>query len=206
MHHTNRNVSCATALKQVMRLRFIGLLLALFAALLVVGAGANGTAPVPVAAKKPAKPKKPKAVDLSKSKDLWATINVCDTADHPNTIGIRGSMPGLGNTKARLVMRFQVQYKAKTDGKWHNTDDSADSGWKTVGKTQRKVIESGQDFTFLPPTDGGSHQLRGSVRFKWVKAGKTLARERRYSEVGHRATAGSDPAGYSAGKCEITQP
>ena len=28
---------------------------------------------------------------------LWATINVCDTAAHPNTIGIRGSMPGTGD-------------------------------------------------------------------------------------------------------------
>ena len=26
--------------------------------------------------------------------DLWATVNVCDTAAHPNEIGIRASMPG----------------------------------------------------------------------------------------------------------------
>ena len=34
----------------------------------------------------------------------WATVNVCDTTDHPNQIGIRGSMPGLKRT-ARMTMR-----------------------------------------------------------------------------------------------------
>ena len=40
----------------------------------------------------------------------WATVNVCDTAKHPDAIGIRASMPGTPRG-ARLTMRFRVQYR-----------------------------------------------------------------------------------------------
>ena len=191
--------------ERMMRMRFIPLFLSLIAALLVLGAGATGTQPSASDAAK-GKKKRDRPVDLDRSPHLWATINVCDTEAHPNTIGIRGSMPGLGNRRTTLRMRFQVQYKAKLDGKWHNADESADSGWKTVGRTKRQVVESGQNFTFVPPADGGAHHLRGSVRFKWLYRGKLWAYKRRFSEVGHLATAGSDPVGYSAAICEIRQP
>ena len=35
----------------------------------------------------------------------WATVNLCDTADHPNEIGIRGAMPGLART-TRMSIGF----------------------------------------------------------------------------------------------------
>lgn len=175
------------------------------AAAIAAGASAGGSQPfVPVAVAGNAH--KPKKTNLVRSQDLWATINVCDRPKEPNTIGIRGSMPGLGDRPSRLVMRFVVQYKSKTDGKWHDAGKSADSGWKTVGRTQRQVVESGQNFTFMPPTDGGSHLLRGEVRFRWLRHARVVARQRRFSEPGHRSTAGADPKGYSAAECEITSP
>jgi hypothetical protein len=138
---------------------------------------------------------------LSKSPDLWATINVCDTVAHPDTIGIRGSMPGLPR-RATMWMRFRVQYLSKSDGRWHDVADSADSGWKRVGRLKRRVVESGQNFTFLPPTDGGAHRLRGKVSFRWVTA-KRVVRRHRITTAGHRTTAGADPVGYSAAVCDI---
>src|SRR5262245_47393421 len=33
------------------------------------------------------------------SKRLWATVNVCDTVGHPDSLGIRGSMPGSGDRR-----------------------------------------------------------------------------------------------------------
>jgi hypothetical protein len=185
-----------------MQLRHLPLLVLIAAVVLVATAGGSAQPPAQLAAEKG----KPKRTDLAASEDLWATINVCDTPGHANTIGIRGSMPGLGNKSSRLQMRFQVQYKARTDGEWHDADDNADSGWQTVGRTIRQVIESGRNFTFRPPTDGGAHQLRGSVRFRWIRQGRTAAYQRRFTEPGHRTTAGADPKGYSAGACEITQP
>jgi hypothetical protein len=185
-----------------MRSRLLPIAVGAIAAAVILGASAGGSPP---AAKKHRKP-----TNLETSKDLWATINVCDTEDKPNqnTIGIRGSMPGLGDHGSRMFMRFQVQYKAKTDGKWHNAENpsATDSGYKFVGRSRAQVFEAGQDFRFDPPTDGGSHLLRGSVRFRWKHKGEIVARARRFTEPGHKTTAGADPAGYSAAECEITAP
>jgi hypothetical protein len=104
------------------------------------------------------------------------------------------------------MMRFQVQFKAKTDGMWHIAGADSDSGWQRVGRTIRQVIESGQNFTFVPPSDGGTHLLRGRVRFRWYRHHKLVARQVRFTEPGHRSTAGADPKGYSAAQCEITSP
>jgi hypothetical protein len=180
------------------RLRVLPILLAAVAVAVSLTAGA---APTTIEAASTSKPRK--AVPLSRNRSLWATINVCDTSAMPNTIGIRGSMPGLSKTAA-VSMRFQVQYLAKADGKWHNIESGADSDWKSLGRLRGKVVESGQNFTFLPPANGGAHHLRGSVRFKWVRAGRVVARERRFTEAGHRSTAGADPSGYSAAFCDIT--
>jgi hypothetical protein len=180
------------------RFRVLSILLAAVAVAVTLTAGAAPTTIEAAATKK-----HPRKVPLSKNRSLWATINVCDTAAMPNTIGIRGSMPGLSRS-ATVLMRFQVQYLAKADGKWHNIVSGADSHWKSLGRLRGKVIESGQNFTFMPPTDGGAHHLRGSVRFKWVRRGHVIARQRKFTEAGHRSTAGADPAGYSAAFCDIT--
>ncbi len=175
--------------------RRIPLLVIAAATVVVASAGGSAsTSPFRLAAE-------PKPTDLVRSDDLWATINVCDTAGHPNTIGVRGSMPGLGDKSSKLQMRFRVQYRA--DGQWRYAKRSSDSGWQTVGRTIRQVVESGQNFTFLPPTDGGSHELRGVVRFRWIRAGEVRHFQTRFTEPGHKSTAGADPKSYSAGLCEI---
>lgn len=178
---------------------------AVLSALVAQGATASGVALAPASVTR-AIATKPKPTNLAKSPDLWATINVCDTPKHPNTIGVRGSMPGLGNRRSRLALRIVVQYKNKQDGTWRAGGAGADSGWKRIGSTLRQVIESGQNFTFKPPTDGGSHLLRGEVRFRWTRKGKVVARQRRITQAGHKTTAGADPKRYSAAQCEITQP
>ena len=53
-------------------------------------------------------------------KRLWATVNVCDTVGHPDSIGIRGSMPGDGDKTEVMFMRFQVQLFGAADARWHN--------------------------------------------------------------------------------------
>lgn len=137
--------------------------------------------------------------------DLWATVNVCDTPGQQNVIGIRGSMPGLGSRKkAVLWMRFQVQYFARADGKWHNGEEDADSGWRRLGRSGSRVIESGHSFKFTPPAGGGSHTLRGAVTFRWVRNGRRVKQLRRLTEAGHRSSKGADPEGYSAATCLIS--
>ena len=143
-------------------------------------------------------------VPLKKSPDLWATVNICDTEANQDKIGIRGSMPGLGTEKASLYMRFQVQYLAKADGKWHNIEEKADSGYRKLGVSRHRVMESGWTFRFLPPPDGGAHTLRGAVTFVWRVKGRQVRRIRETTEAGHRSTVGADPPGFSAATCSIS--
>jgi hypothetical protein len=132
---------------------------------------------------------------------LWATVNVCDTADHPDTIGIRGSMPGNGRRGDRMFMRFTVQFQA-ADGTWKALSAGGVSGWQAVGNGAWEARQSGFSFQVRPPQ--GSVRLRGLVRFQWRRNGRVVRREIRATEAGHRSTAGADPRAYSRGVCVVT--
>jgi hypothetical protein len=144
--------------------------------------------------------------DPSRSSDLWATVNVCDHGvKNANAIGIRASMPGLGELRPSVMYaRFQVQYLAKADGKWHNILEKADSGYIRLGPSRSRVMEAGRTFTFLPPPDGGAHTLRGSVTFTWKIKNRVVEKLRRFTEEGHAETADSDPPGFTAATCQIS--
>src|SRR3954470_21385509 len=85
----------------------------------------------------------------------WATINVCDTAAHPDTIGVRASMAGTGAAGERLFARFVVQWQRPADGRWQDLGPGADSGFVALGAARRGVRrESGRNFTVMPPPAG----------------------------------------------------
>ena len=63
------------------------------------------------------------------SKDLWATINVCDTLRHDNMMGVRASMPGDG-AHTKMYMRFTAQYY-----------DRAKQLWTEVGGQRRLEVD-----------------------------------------------------------------
>src|SRR3989442_4534971 len=102
-------------------------------------------AALPAAAEAVVKRKPP---SLYRSPLLWATVNVCDTKDSPDTIGIRGSMPGSGVHGERMFMRFQVQYFSNSEQRWHNITQGADSGWVPVGPARYKARQAGWSFRF----------------------------------------------------------
>jgi hypothetical protein len=131
---------------------------------------------------------------------LWATVNVCDTERHPDTIGIRGSMPGNGRSGDRMFMRFTVQFQA-SDGSWRRLSQGGDSGWESVGNGTWEQRQSGYSFQVRPAER--SVRLRGLVRFQWRRAGRVVRREVRATEAGHRSTAGADPRGWSRGVCVV---
>jgi hypothetical protein len=130
--------------------------------------------------------------------DTWATVNVCDTAKQPDTIGIRASMSGVPKG-VRLSMRFRVQYKA-ADGTWADVED-ADSGWRVLGTAKGVPAESGWSFSFAKPTN--TVTLRGVVRYRWRKGDALPRTSEVVTEGGHRSSAGAEPAGYSAANCEL---
>ena len=128
---------------------------------------------------------------------LWATVNVCDTAKHPNEVGIRASMPGTPRNTSRR-MRFRVQWR---DGDHWRYVDGADSGWRKLSRSRGRAIESGWSFEFAPPAKAIT--FRGVVRFRWLRDGRVVGRATEITESGHRSTAGADPADYSAATCSM---
>lgn len=138
-----------------------------------------------------------------KSRHLWATVNVCDTLKHPDTIGVRASMPGAANPREQMYMRFRVQYFRTTDQRWQDLSKGGDSGFLGVGPAKYKARQAGRLFVFAPPA-GGSFQLRGKVTFQWRRGKKVVRTTVLRTTAGHRSTAGSDPAGYSQDVCVIS--
>ena len=132
----------------------------------------------------------------------WATVNVCDTANAPNTIGIRASMPGSRSGQEERYMRFVVQYFSRADRRWHRVVAGGDSGYLSIGKG-RKARQFGRSFR-IEPLAGGSVLLRGRVYFQWRVKGDVVRRASAPTRKGHRSNAGDDPAGYSASTCTIT--
>jgi hypothetical protein len=146
----------------------------------------------------------PAAVDArQRAPEVWATVNVCDTRERPNQIGIRGSMHGLAR-HSRMYMRFRVQYQ-DLEGRWRTLKSSplTDSGWERVASGRRGVHDAGWSFEFKPPASGGAHVLRGLVTYQWRRHGRIVERARAVTEAGHPGTAGAEPADYSAATCEI---
>ena len=133
---------------------------------------------------------------------LWATVDVCDTATHPNTIGIRGSMPGMGDRQEQMYMRFVVEYRSPT-GHWHYLKDG-ESALVPVGNGSSKARQAGQDFR-VARSATRAYTLRGVVVFEWRVHGRTIAQDVRATRAGHVAGAGGDPPDYSAATCTITR-
>lgn len=135
------------------------------------------------------------------ARDVWATVNVCDTADAPDTIGIRASMPGSRNGQAVRWMRFVVEYFSEKDERWHRVSAGGDSGYLRVGRG-RRTRQFGRSLRIEPA--GGSVLLRGRVFFQWRNgSGDVLRRDSARTRRGHRSDAGADPPGYSASTCTI---
>jgi hypothetical protein len=134
---------------------------------------------------------------------LWATVNVCDTPANPDTIGVRGSMPGSGRSGEQMYIRFRVQYFSRAEGRWHNITRGADSGWVAVGSARFKARQAGWSFRFVPPADGSPHLLRGAVAFEWRRGDKVVNHAQERTTGRHRSATGADPDGYSASHCEI---
>ena len=141
---------------------------------------------------------------LLHSRELWATVDVCNPKDQPSTVGIRGSMPGDGNAKDVMYMRFHVQYLDATTNQWIDLSKEADSGFVKVG-TAQLARQGGRSFTFAPSTSkSASFTLRGEVVFQWRKANTVLLTTTMPTTAGHTSLAGADPKGFSAATCKLT--
>src|SRR3954451_16166973 len=98
------------------------------------------------------------AAEAKPARDLWATVNVCDTSKSPNEMGVRARMPGDG-TRRRMYMRFTAQFRSA--GKWRMVSGRGRSKWMLAGSARFQNEEIGYTFGFDPPPSGSSYLMRG---------------------------------------------
>jgi hypothetical protein len=136
---------------------------------------------------------------LLSSRELWATIDVCNPIDQPYYVGIRGSMPGDGQSRDRMYMSFRLQYLDGTTGHWVNLV-GASSSYVAVGAA-KVARQGGRSFQLVPGKS--AFTLRGVVDFQWRRGSTVLKSTSRPTTAGHHSLAGADPAGFSAARCPI---
>jgi hypothetical protein len=140
-------------------------------------------------------------VPLAQSPELWATVDLCNTPNHPHTIGIRGSMPTDGHPRDTMYMRFLVQSLDATTHQWADLGKSADSGFVLLG-TAASTRQAGRTFEFKPTTT--AYTLRGLVEFQWRRTGRLVHLASHPTAAGHTSLAGAEPKGFSAATCTLT--
>ena len=131
-------------------------------------------APGAAAATPPARPFDP---------DLWATVNLCDTPDHPGAMGIRVSLPPRYRHESQW-MRIQVQWYDLGSGEWKLMPAGGDTGWKKIGNG-RRLVQSGTIFKFREPAAGRYLLLRGLVDVQWRRRGHMTGTARTTTLPGH---------------------
>ena len=99
---------------------------------------------------------------LRHSEQLWATIDICNPADQPDTVGIRGSMPGDGQARDTMYMHFRLQYMSTTSKRWVDLASGAQSGFVGLGSA-KAARQTGWSFRLA--SGQPAFQLRGVVTF-----------------------------------------
>jgi hypothetical protein len=142
----------------------------------------------------------------------WATVNVCDTAAAPDSMGVRAGMQGTGRPR-RVYMRFRAQYILAGRHRWHAVKGSGTSPWVFVGLVRRGSEQAGWTFAFDTPAPGHGFLGRGIVDFQW-RARRSggerkhlgwvvVKRRRAVSRKGLDDVDGGDPPGTSLASCLI---
>ncbi|HYM54922.1 MAG TPA: hypothetical protein VES97_06135 [Solirubrobacteraceae bacterium] len=139
---------------------------------------------------------------LLRSRQLWATINVCNPKDQPDWVGVRGSMPGDGQARDTLSMRFRLQYLSSRTRHWADLASTATAGFIVVGSGS-SARQEGQSFQLMPVLGRPAFDLRGVVEFQWRRGRSVLLSASRPTTAGRVSLAGADPAGFSAATCLI---
>jgi hypothetical protein len=138
---------------------------------------------------------------LYRSRELWATIDVCNPPDQVDTVGVRGSMPGDGQAHEKMYMSFRLQYEDAATKKWVDlASGSAAPTFVSVGAA-RSARQAGRSFQLVPVAGRPAFTLRGVVSFQWRRGATVVHAVSRPTTAGQLSLAGADPAGFSAATC-----
>jgi hypothetical protein len=153
----------------------------------------------PALASRP-RPRAAVSPSLRHSEQLWATIDVCNPADQPDTIGVRGSMPGDGQPHDTMYMHFRLQYLSTTAKRWIDLANGSQNGFVGLGsaKVARQI-----GWSFRLASGGPSFQLRGVVTFQWRRGATVVYSLSRPTTAGHHSVTGADPPSFSTARCSL---
>jgi hypothetical protein len=131
------------------------------------------------------------------SRFLWATVNICNTARHPEEIGIRGQMPALGFA-TEMTMTVHLSYWSFAKSAFVPIPHLAKR--IALGTATNGTVQEGVAFTFNPPVI-----LSGSITFQWRLDGMAIATTTRSTSHGDKGVDDSDPKGYSTATCSMDE-
>src|SRR3954454_15525760 len=137
-------------------------------------------------------------------RDLWGTVNVCDTKDSPNRMGVLARMPGDG-TRRHMYMRFTAEFK---DGKkWKRVNGRGRSKWLLACTALFRNQELGYTFSFDAPKAGTSYLMRGLVQYEWRAPTSGAGVRRTHRQTTNRPpTEPAHPKGFPPAACRIPTP
>jgi hypothetical protein len=142
------------------------------------------------------------ASSVLQSRQLWATINICNPRDRPDYVGIRGSMPGDGHAHDTMYMSFRVQYLNSTTKHWADLGGTMAPSFIDVGSGSAGR-QGGESFQVKPISGKPAFMFRGLVEFQWRRGKKVLESTKRATTGGRPSPAHADPPGFSAATCLI---
>ena len=148
--------------------------------------GASGTSPAASAS-----PPAPSA---------WATVNTCDTATAPNSVGMRVGVRGDGRRRAAYA-RFSAQWWSPTRKAWVPVAGRSASPWLRVGSTVFVSSQHGWTFSFRPADRSESYIVRGLVELQWRAAGRVVRSGTLVTRGGLQGVDQGDPGGTSRASC-----
>lgn len=133
------------------------------------------------------------------SRQLWTTVNVCNTSANPDRIGIRGQMPALGFS-ARLSMTIQVDYWDAAAKAFRPVPGPTGHAKVNLGTVLDGLEQGGHTFQF----PAGTGLLSGTITFQWRRGGKVIGHATKLAIGGHRGVGGGDPPHHSGATCTIS--
>jgi hypothetical protein len=134
--------------------------------------------------------------NAERSRNLWATINICNTKNHPDVIGIRGQMPSLSFSSS-LYMEVQAEYWSPSAHRLMPVPRAVKVLELSSGHA--RFHQGGVDFRF----EQHAGLLSGEITFEWKLAGRIVGEATRQAARGHASADFGDPAHFSASECVI---
>ncbi|HUA11521.1 MAG TPA: hypothetical protein VMA83_05915 [Solirubrobacteraceae bacterium] len=135
----------------------------------------------------------------SQNEPLWATIDECRTTGGEATVGVLARMSPAGGPKAKMYVRFQLQYRDGTG--WRDLPGLA-ARFEGIGRGERGVTHGVR--LELRTQQARSFTLRATVTFQWRRHGRVLYQHVRYTTAGHGNGRYGSPAGFSAAECVVS--